>query len=271
MSIRSTLACCLLLATGPAAALSINVDSDLKDWLAGAPSGSSATDWEPITDPSIKYSIEDQTGTNTHLDPGWGGQDYDAEAIYVERSATHINIAVVTGRAPGASGYAAGDIAIDFGLDGIFEYGLVTLSDSTGIGNAGELYRVSEWNLGLWTAPGVTGDASTTAFGRAHPTSVKTGTKVGDAALSYAEFKYNGVSGLGLGAYGDAGKHYVIEASIALNLIDPTLSSEAFLVHWTMACANDIVEVDPPGNVPTPAPLLLVLAGLVGLLRRRAK
>lgn len=271
MSIRSTLACCLILATGPAAALSITVDSDLKDWLAAPPSGNSANDWTPLAGEGIKYFVEDQTGNNTYLNPGWGGQDYDAEAIYVQRSTTHINIAVVTGRAPGASGYAAGDIAIDFGLDGTFDYGLVTLTDSTGIGSAGELYRVSEWNLGLWTAPGVTGDPTSTPFGLAHPTSVKAGTKVGDAALSYGALKYNNVSGLGIGTYGDAGKHYVIEASIALDLLDPGISSEAFLVHWTMACANDIVEVDPPGSVPTPAPLLLVLAGLVGLLRRRAR
>lgn len=266
---RTLLAGCLFVAAGHANAFSIIVDSDLNDWLAAAPTGTSAADWTPLDGQGIKYFVEDQTGSNGFLDPGWGGQPYDAEAIYVQRSSTHINIAVVTGRAPGAGGYAAGDIAIDFGLDGVFDYGVVTLGDSTGIGSAGDLFDVSAWNYGLWTAPGVQGDATTTPFGLAHPTTVNSGNKLGAVALSYSAFEYNGTTGLGLGEYGDAGQHYVIETSIALSLLDPTMSSEAFLVHWTMACANDFVEVDPPGALPSPTSLLLVLAGILGVGARR--
>lgn len=110
---------------------------------------------------------------------------------------------------------------------------------------------------------------ASTAFGRLHPTSVRAGTKLGDVALSYGACAFDGITGLGLGEHGDAGQHYVIETSIALSLLDPGMRTDSFLVHWTMACANDFVEVDPPGVVPTPAPLILLLAGVASLLTRR--
>jgi len=267
---RSIFATALYLVAQQASAIPFEVDGDLKDWLAGAPTGQ-ASDWTPRSDIVIKSMIEDQTGASTYLDPGWGGQAYDAEAVYVHRSTTHIHIAVVTGRAPGAGGYVAGDIAIDFGLDDVFDLGIVTLADGVGLGNTqGDLYTVSEWNYGLWSAPGVVGDPLSTEYGALHPASVKVGNKVGGVDLEYREFTYNGVGG-DLGEYaGDT--HYVIETAISLDLIgkiNPDLLNQSFLVHWTMACANDFVEVDPPGaSVPAPGPLALMLLGLLPLVRR---
>jgi len=274
MSLRTAIACCLTLAAAPAmAGFTMSVDSDLMEWLPTMPGGSSSDDWAPVEGEGIKYFVEDQTGKNTYLGPGWGGQDYDAEAVYAHRSATHLSFAIVTGRAPDAGGFVAGDIAIDFGLDGTFDYGVVTLTDAVGIGTAGELYAVTDWNYGLWSAPGVEGDPTTTPFGLSHPTSIKSGNKLADVPLSYDEMTYDGISGLGIGEFGDAGKHYVIETSIALNLLDPSMINQNFLVHWTMACANDVVAVDPPpgGEVPAPAPLLLLLAGLAGIGARRMR
>jgi hypothetical protein len=273
------LATCLALTTVPTAALaSITVDSNLDDWIH-APTGS-AGDWSNVLDSNTVFSFEDETGgAGAYLDPGWGGQPYDAEAIYVRRSATTLDIAVVTGRAPGASGWAAGDIAIDFGRDGSFEYGIVTLGDSTGIGSQGDLFSVTEWGYGLWEAPGDEGPVMTDFKGD-HPTVVEAGTLKGTVDLSYGAMTYgpSNTAGLPIGQYGDAGKHYVIEASIDATLL-PELSSEGFLVHWTMACANDISEVStaympPPPNppatgVPTPAPLALLLAGVAALGGRR--
>jgi hypothetical protein len=280
MTCKNTiLATCLALATAPTAALAgIDVDSNLDDWIH-APTGSSS-DWSNTLDAGTIFTFEDDTGgANSYLDPGWGGQPYDAEAIYVRRTSTTLDIAIVTGRAPGASGWAAGDIAIDFGNDRTFEYGIVTLSDSTGIGNQGELFSVTEWGYGLWEAPGHDGPAMT-GFKTDHPTVVKTGTLKGTVALSYGAMTYGptDTAGLAIGEHGDAGRHYVIEASIDAALL-PELSSEGFLVHWTMACANDIAEVAtltvlPPDDqsvtgVPVPAPLALLLAGMAAIGGRR--
>lgn len=73
-----------------------------------------------------------------------------------------------------------------------------------------------------------------------------------------------------IGAKG--GRHYLIEASIPRTLFpdSDTLMQQSFPVHWNRACANDFPEVDPPaGAVPTPAPVLLLLAGLLPLLHHR--
>ena len=273
MFTRSFLASLLLVCAQQASALVISVDSDLDDWLAKKPEGKSS-DWTPRSDADIKWAEEDQR--NGYLNPGWGGQKYDAEAIYVNRSDGFINIAVVTGRAPNGSGWAAGDLAIDFGNDGVFEVGVVSLTDSTGIGAAGDLYLVDAWDYGIWSAPGVAGDPDApSAFSQKHPTTVKAGTDIGDVDLSYGDFAYGGETGLDLGEYGHGGKHYVIETAIPISMLathfDAETLNDSFLVHWTMACANDFVEVDPPGMVPIPAPLSLLVIGLLALATRRAR
>jgi len=61
----------------------------------------------------------------------------------------------------------------------------------------------------------------------------------------------------------------MIKAAIPLTSLDQTLRAQKFLVHWTMACTNDYMQVDPPAAVPAPAPLGLMLLGLLPLLRHR--
>lgn len=98
------------------------------------------------------------------------------------------------------------------------------------------------------------GDSS---YKRAHPTSVKSGTKVGSAALVYQKAKYDGSVLPQLGIY-PGSNHYLIETAVPLSVFDPTLRAKDFDVHWTMACANDWIQVDPdPASVPEPSALLL--------------
>ena len=141
-----------------------------------------------------------------------------------------------------------------------FDVGVVTLGDGLLGTAAGDLYDVTKWHYGLWTDPKIAGDASSTEFGLAHPTTIEDGTRIGKVALEYSD------AFTGLGAYEDD-EHYVIETSIPLSLLTNFNTSEPFLVHWTMGCANDYVQVDPPAAVPAPAPLGLMLLGLLPLLR----
>lgn len=288
MKLRYLVAASCLLGTSLSHA--IEIDGDINDWIA-QPVGEAA-DWF-ASDSSVKYWVDDVAIPNSgYLNPGYGGPAYDAEAIYVKKGEKTIDIAIVTGLNPdGNNAWPAGDIALDFGfphdanqpttaiLNRSFEFGLVTRNDGFGISAApGTLFSVDSWNYGLWDAPDQPGQ-SQSDFRLAHPTTIKTGTELVPAAgesgaeLVYTELTYDGdVQTDKLGAFD--GRHFLIEASIPWDLLlDNTardLKNESFLVHWTMACANDFVEVDPPaGSVPTPAPALLLLAGLIPLLRCR--
>jgi len=243
------------------------IDGDLKDWLAESPRGQT-TDWRPRTSPGMEWRVEDQTGgRGTFLDPGYGGQDYDAEAIYVDLLGDDLYIAVVTGRAPGATGYPGGDIALNLGwvagsLDATFEIGIVT-RDHHGF-SAGEVYAVTEWYYGLWTAPGIYDRNGISDYKSAHPVGVKSGTKLGTAELVYQVATYGGVPAAQLGRYD--GDHYVVETRLNLGALGIDPGEESFLTHWTAWCANDWIQVDSNlPAIPTPPTLILLAVGLLGL------
>ena len=56
--------------------------------------------------------------------------------------------------------------------------------------------------------------------------------------------------------------------SFSFNAFDMGISEDNFGLHWTMTCANDIIEGG--ANVPEPSTMLLFGAGLTGLIGRNA-
>ncbi len=115
------LALAISLGISQAWALAISVDGNLNDW------GISPSTWLP-SDPRIHHKIEDQTGNaNAYLGPGWGGQAYDAEAMYALIQGNRLYVAMATGHdprtlhKPSANSYGAGDFFLDFGKNGTYE------------------------------------------------------------------------------------------------------------------------------------------------------
>lgn len=253
-------------------ACAITVDGSLDDW------GVDHSTWTPST--GIQRTIEDQAGSGSYyLNPGWGGQAYDAEALYATISDGKLFIALATGhnprtlQNPAGNSYGAGDFGIDFGKDGIYEIGININHALTRSGTSytfengfveGGVYKDASWNLGLWNTSG--------AYDPTHPdpsspTSLDGGTLIGNASLVYTT-----TAATGFGA-SPTDPHYFYEMSVDLSLLtNAGWDGKPFNIHWTENCANDSIIVDPPGSVPEPGTLLLLaisLLGLAGLRRGR--
>lgn len=263
MKIRNILVSGVLLGTlnvNVYAAPTIVVDGNLSDW--GVSRNGDANDWNSTPDSGIFSTIEDQNAG--YLEPGYGGQSYDAEAIYAYKNQTSLYIALATGHDPkalnGNGSYGAGDFAIDFGADGSYELGINVKPSWDGFGVSGGVYEVGKWGFGIWEDGEVSGYKKTE-----HPTSILEGKYLGAAVLAI------GGPQKGYGEWEDD-EHYFYEISVSLDTLRKGgWNGEKFNIHWTMNCANDSIVVDPPATVPTPGTFLLVMAGFMGFQLARKK
>jgi hypothetical protein len=257
MKTRKLLVSSLLLATFSTNSNAITIDGDLSDW--GVSRNGNASDWTPTANAGIQYTVEDQH--EKKLDPGYGGQLYDAEAIYAYKNDTTLFIALATGHNPetannpNSNSFGAGDFAIDFGKDGIYELGINIKPSWDDFGVAAGVYKNVKWDYSpFWADDPLSGYVKSE-----HPTSIVGGDWLGDANLS--------ISGpqTGFGDWKDD-THYFYEMSLELKLLRLAgWNNESFNIHWTQNCANDSIIVDPPASVPTPSILMLLLAGLIGI------
>ncbi len=247
----------VLVVSTPASAYVI--DANLTDW--GVHQNGAATDWLPNAQTKA-WIAEDQTGgQNSRLTPGYGGQAYDVEALYLDYDAQYLYLAMVTGHNPltpnSGGSYAPGDFAIDFGRDGSYEFGIETLGNDK---VQGGVYRVSQWGAGLWGAA----DEG--------PTSILSGNLLGLAEVAYST---NGISNMGVYT---ADTHFIYEVRIPTSLFSVYWGRDDFNVHWTMNCANDSLQVGALHAEPIPEPGTLALfpLGLISMVwlarhRRRAR
>jgi len=232
------------------------IDGKLDDWGV-TPGLFGNSDWEPNS--GVYWTEEDQN--TDYLNPGYGGQLYDAEAIYFDYNQGHAYIAIVTGfpksgRTSGSNKFYPGDIAIDFGRNGVYEYGIKTSKYEPlyGMsGDGGDVYRVTSWGTAYeGIHEGVWGYKS-------DPTVIKEGNKIGSTYLEYIKGNYAG----------NYKWHYIIEARLPLDLFgnDPVAPEwySPFRIHWTMTCGNDAIDLDVP-PVPEPATIFLLCSGLLSLL-----
>ena len=250
------------LMAGQASGVTIAVDGDASDWGITLGSGTSAQ-WTPL--PGVQGywdwgNGEDYiSGGGGYLDPGWGGQDYDAEALYFTYDATYAYFGVATGFPPtGIGSGRPGDIAIDFGCDGVWDFGIET----TGSPNVkGGLYETTNHD---WKTP-----SHSVSF----PSELK---NLSSSYLAWTPDFANLVY-----TTSASGGHYFIEAAVPLaSLPLSDTQSTPLKAHWTMSCGNDVVETgrmqytpppSPPDLIPEPATCTVLGSGLLAMLALRVR
>ncbi|MBI5558620.1 MAG: PEP-CTERM sorting domain-containing protein [Deltaproteobacteria bacterium] len=212
-----------------------------------------------------QITAEDNVGANGYVNPGWGGQDFDAEYLYYKLAGNTLSIGLqsgfdlVDGHVLHGRNYYAGDLALSFdGDDSTYEYAfdfglftkdyyghLVDADTSLPDGkDAAGLYAVSTWNQGIY-------------FTVSNPFAMDGGTLVANA---------NGTTAAGADSTLDS---YWRTFSFDITSIGNFVALDA---HWTMSCGNDAIDGHAAAPIPEPATMLLFgtgIAGLAGLQRRR--
>ena len=249
-------------------ALADSVDGSTADWgtISTNPHDSRRLTYDFAA--GVSAFVED-TGGENRVGPGYGGQDYDVEALFSRLERTVFSGGLLTGfdltlgeprSHHSGQRYLPGDYLLDFGCDGGYD---LALDFSSYSGGRIDLVRLAGDNRDL--APVVIGShrfVGPWAWNPAHG-----GTVVGSVSAYLGQ-----ATNLG-------GDHQFFEFSFDLSTTPGLagLDLHCISANWTMQCGNDFgqVQAQLPTPVPEPSPLLLLLLGaaLLGaaaLRRRRA-
>lgn len=214
---------------------------------------------------------DDGVYTNGFVDPGWGGQAFDAEYLFYKLDGSLLSVGLQTGfnihKNDGfkydGKFYYAGDLGLSFdGNTSNYEYAVdfgnkargyntnAAISAGAGDTDAAGLYRVTTWNNDIHfnqSAPYAMDAGNLLVAANSGNFIEGTGTLAGN--LSYYNifiFDLSHIAGLG--------------------------QSFTFNAHWTMSCGNDEIEGGAQiTKVSEPGSILMFALGLFGLVATRRR
>ncbi|MCA3179236.1 MAG: PEP-CTERM sorting domain-containing protein [Burkholderiaceae bacterium] len=290
---------------GPVLSYLSGIGVNLTTGMASADRGN--TLWLP-TAPGVRYQIEDQS-TGGKVGPGYGGQPYDLEAMYLQVVGNTLYITGVSGNVdnpatmfPTASGSCASGNCRNFGI-GDFFIGQGTntaFKPYAAIETTGLRFSMdgggftTGWNRELAQGrvvqvAGTVGNGSTAPNAIGWETGLnswganfKPGAPTQIAATGYTPTAYTATF-----HWEVSGAHSFYQAVVDLNAFSSAIPgglTNAFTVHWGEICGNDFLQWDPmrpsadgiPGlsgvtssQVPVPSSLALLGLGALGFASAR--
>jgi len=240
--------------------------------------------WTP-TAAGVAYEVVDNSSGTLRTGAGQGGQPYDLEALYVQKSGTSLIITGVAGAPPSQMQSLAacpGPIACTSGITstyGMGDFFLGSLSGTTyspkvGVETTGQHFTMNgSGNTNGYTTPlaagalvGLSGTV-TTAGVVTSASGWETGlsnwsNKPAPSQIALSGYTPNSSSASASMAYETlSGNHYIYQATIT-NFASLGLG-DSIMVHWGEICGNDFLRTT--ANVPLPSSLALFLLGGAGL------
>jgi hypothetical protein len=217
---------------------------------------------------------DDGVSANGFVDPGWGGQAFDAEYLFYKLEGSQLSVGLQTGfnihkddgyKHTDGKWYYAGDLALSFdGSASSYEYAVdfgnkargyntnAAISAGAGDTDAAGLYSVSTWNNDIH-------------FNQSAPYAMDAGTLL--VAANGSNFTE------GTGTLAGNLSYYNIFTFDLSNIAGIT-QTFGLNAHWTMSCGNDEIEGGAQViRVAEPGSLLLFVFGFLGLMvaRRRLR
>lgn len=265
---------------GPIAIYLNGIGVNVPNAVSAANSATSA--WAPGSGADVSFVAEDSVGGSGYVGPGYGGQPYDLEALYVQRDGTQLTITGISGASlaampVGSSGACSSSSACYTFPIGDFFIGTGSTSAFNplmGIEVTGQHYlmHATQGTTIGWDSPLAAGSIVGVTPGTPGNQS---GYELGLAAWNYvgapSQLAASGWSlqpGAATVSWEMLNGHAAFQASMDVSSLG-SLASSDFIVHWGELCGNDFLRTS--SSVPEPASLSLFGLGLAGLAAARRR